>query len=134
MPPSRALVDAYAFTPASRWRRTDGSELVDWADQAIELADAGGWPVPALALARRGYARAIMGDRGGFDDIDRALDVARHGGDESVLSECVSHLGGAAIAYGDLARRRARSRRASPWSASAGCMGTSPIGCATSAT
>jgi len=49
---------------------------LEWAEKAIELAGKIGDPNVVRALGMRGIARVDTGDRGGVDDLRRAVDLA----------------------------------------------------------
>ena len=87
-----------------------GAEQIAWADQAIGLADAQGWPVPPLALARRGYARAIMGDEVGQRPRTRAQHQPQRAAADGALGVHMPRRW-AAIAYGDLGRAASALRQ-----------------------
>ena len=107
-PPTAALVDAYTTQTLVEMMEGSGSALLAWADKAIEVAEQLGIAPPAGALGRRGFARAMLGDRGGEDDLRRAVDIARHEGDSAVLANAVSDFGGAFVYRGDMAAAEAQ--------------------------
>jgi class 3 adenylate cyclase/tetratricopeptide (TPR) repeat protein len=99
--PSPVLIDAYAMQTLVEMIDGSGAGLLVWADKAIAAADLLGIPPPAGAIGRRGFARAMLGDRGGEDDLRLAIDLARASGDSVGLANAVSDLGGAFVYRGD---------------------------------
>jgi tetratricopeptide (TPR) repeat protein len=78
--PSPDLVDALTEVAHSAAIRGRSREGIDFADQAIDLADELGLPRPARALGVRGYARADLGDPAGLEDFREAIALAAAAG------------------------------------------------------
>jgi class 3 adenylate cyclase/tetratricopeptide (TPR) repeat protein len=107
-PPTPTLVDAYAMQTLVEMMEGSGAALLNWADKAIAVAERLGIAPPAGALGRRGFARAMLGDPGGEDDLRRAIHIARREGDSHALANAVSDLGGAFVYRGDMAGAEAQ--------------------------
>ena len=99
--PTVALVNAYALQTHVEMTEGSGADLLVWADKAMATAEQLGVAPPAAALGRRGFARAMLGDRGGEADLQRAVEIARATGDSVALANAVSDLGGAYAYRGD---------------------------------
>jgi class 3 adenylate cyclase/tetratricopeptide (TPR) repeat protein len=80
-PPGPELVAAYAELAAMRVVFEACPEAIGAAEQALRLASGLGLAVPARALGYRGHARALLGEREGLDDMQRALALAVEQGD-----------------------------------------------------
>ena len=75
-PSGPELVAAYARVAGSRSLGARYQEAIVAAERALALAAELGLPEPAAALGTRGEARCYLGDRDGFEDIRRALQLA----------------------------------------------------------
>ena len=84
---ARALEDR-AFWAA--WKAPELS--ISLADQSIEMCRQLGADEPVDALQYRGTCRAQLGDRGGLDDIHRAIKLLEARGDEAALCKCYFNL------------------------------------------
>jgi class 3 adenylate cyclase/tetratricopeptide (TPR) repeat protein len=78
--PSPDLIDALSEVAHSAAIKGRAQEGIDFADQAIDLADELGLPCPARALGVRGYARADLGDPAGLEDFREAIALAADAG------------------------------------------------------
>lgn len=72
-PPTPALVDAYGRLAHVQVRAGAYAEAIDAADLALNAAADLGLSEAAWALAFRGEARALLGDRDGFAEMERAV-------------------------------------------------------------
>ena len=66
----------------------DPQQMLDAADQAVEICDRLRLPEPAIALHCRADARLALGDLDGFEDYERAVAAARAqglGGDRATI-------------------------------------------------
>jgi len=61
-------------------------EVIEAADRVVATCRQLALPEPAVALSFRGIARVDLGDRGGIDDMDRALAAAKAQGLADVLT------------------------------------------------
>jgi class 3 adenylate cyclase/tetratricopeptide (TPR) repeat protein len=95
-PPGPELVAAQAELAARRAIGSAYTETVTAAEQALQLAAELDLAEPARALGYRGYARCMLGDRSGLDDMRRALELALEQGQSRI----------AAILYNNLALAR----------------------------
>jgi class 3 adenylate cyclase len=71
--PGEALVEAYGELAASQFLAGAYPEAIVTAERALALAERLGLPVPARALAFRGFARAYLGDADGLGEMERVL-------------------------------------------------------------
>jgi class 3 adenylate cyclase/tetratricopeptide (TPR) repeat protein len=74
-------------------------QCIEYATNALDLAEDLGLPTPAQALAFRGTFRADAGDVGGIDDLQRAIALAMEAGRGLDVGMFFSYL---AIAMSDL--------------------------------
>ena len=74
-PPGPALIAAHTQLAAAHFLAGSFGEAIAAADRACALAETFGVPEPARAIARRGFARAVLGDPGGLAEMERALSL-----------------------------------------------------------
>jgi tetratricopeptide (TPR) repeat protein len=73
--PGPELVDALTGVASAHFLRGMYAAAVETADRALALADQLGLATPGGALSVRGFARCYVGDQGGLDDAERALEL-----------------------------------------------------------
>jgi class 3 adenylate cyclase/tetratricopeptide (TPR) repeat protein len=76
-PEKAAVLAAWAMRCASAYM---GEEAVAAADRALEVSSRLGLPESVHALGWKGMARCDLGDRGGLDDLQRAIEQGRDRG------------------------------------------------------
>ncbi len=74
--PSPELVTLLAACASAASNQARNLDAIRYADRALALAADLGLPEPALALAWRGFARAVLGDARGIDEVRRATVIA----------------------------------------------------------
>ena len=85
-PEKARVLDMHALTVAIEY--DDPQQMLDAADQAMEICDLLRLPEPAIALHCRADARLALGDLDGFEDYERAVAAARAqglGGDRATI-------------------------------------------------
>jgi tetratricopeptide (TPR) repeat protein len=75
------LVAAHAEFAAGRMISSDYPGAIAQADRSLELSAKLGLPESARALGFRGVSRCFLGDRRGFDDMQRALELSLQQGE-----------------------------------------------------
>ena len=65
---------------------------IEAADRALALADELGLPVPARALGYRGSARAMLGERDGYAELERAIQLLIESGASSYAATAMHNL------------------------------------------
>ena len=76
--PSSELVYAYAQTAGEEWASGRTRECLVWAEKAIDLGDRLGVKDQAIrARGFRGAARCDLGDSGGLEEVENALELAQ---------------------------------------------------------
>ncbi len=120
--PSAEHVRLWTRLAVTKMLLEDHEAILFWAERAIELAERLGMPEAARALEWRGWARAALGDRGGVEDMRRAVDASDAQGDDghnvasfaANLAMAVLQYEGPQVALSDLleAEEVARSRGA----------------------
>jgi class 3 adenylate cyclase/tetratricopeptide (TPR) repeat protein/predicted transcriptional regulator len=93
LPPSPALVDALSRLAGTEVLQGRPQSAIDYADQALALADQLGLDPPAKALSIRGGARADLGDRAGLVDFQHAIDLATAAGQGSEVASVHNDYG-----------------------------------------
>jgi tetratricopeptide (TPR) repeat protein len=78
--PSTELIEALTLDAAMSVPLGDLVRALESATRAIRVAASLGLPAPASAIGQRGTARAVLGDRGGLDDLTCALELATQEG------------------------------------------------------
>jgi class 3 adenylate cyclase/tetratricopeptide (TPR) repeat protein len=106
-----ATVEAYEAMTFVEMTTGSGRACIDWADRAVELAERIGHPVPLMALDRRGYSRAMLGDAGGLDDLDRVIEIAEATNQSAVLANALSEQIGAHLYLGEFDASEEFARR-----------------------
>ncbi len=71
------LAAAYARMAKFAYVGGHDRDAISWAERSIALAETIGVPQEITALGARGGGRAALGDRGGLDDMRRAIVLAR---------------------------------------------------------
>ena len=71
------LVAAYARMASFSYVAGHDQDAIGWAERSIALAEMIGVEEEVAAVGARGGARATLGDRGGLEDIRRAIALAR---------------------------------------------------------
>ncbi len=89
--PSPELVALLAACAAAASNHANNLDAIRYADRSLALAADLGLPEPALALAWRGLARAVLGDAEGIDEVRRALALATAAEDGARMAS-VNHL------------------------------------------
>jgi class 3 adenylate cyclase len=74
-PTSPALIAAHTQLAAAHFLAGSHGEAIAAADRACALAETFGVPEPARAIARRGFARAYLGEPDGTAEMERALSL-----------------------------------------------------------
>ncbi len=128
IPPTMTLAEACAYQTLVEMTQGSGAALIRWADRAIEIAGTLGQAPPPSALARRGFTRAMLGDADGAHDLERAVELARAGGDSIGLANAVSDLGGAYACRGDMPRVEACVRESIAIARARGLPGAEALG------
>ncbi|HSM38817.1 MAG TPA: AAA family ATPase, partial [Candidatus Limnocylindrales bacterium] len=75
VPPGPVLVATLAQLAAARVVDASLRTAIDAADRALSLAEELGLPVPARALGYHGAAMAMLGEREGFAELERAIEL-----------------------------------------------------------
>jgi class 3 adenylate cyclase/tetratricopeptide (TPR) repeat protein len=91
--PGPQLVDAYEVMASTWYRRGDDFEAIAWAERALALAHDLHLPEPARTISIRGGARVSQGQKGGREDLERALDLALERGLGRETAIIYNHLG-----------------------------------------
>ena len=74
-PPSEALVAAYGQLANGQAIAGAPDDAIAAAERAIALAEQLGLPAPARALGYLGFARALLGDEDGLEEMEHALSL-----------------------------------------------------------
>jgi class 3 adenylate cyclase len=111
VPPSRATVAVLIASATRAMLVGDSVSALEQATRARLLADELDWEEGSTsALQTCGSARVTLGDAGGLDDLQAAIDSARAAGALSVLARAYNSLSVAHVELGDLrAASEARS-------------------------
>ena len=94
-PPGIALARAYAFRAEEEMFGGHVRESLGFADRALKLRNDAPEDdeIAVMALHIRGDARCSLGDEGGLEDLERALQRARAGDDAADIVTSGSYLG-----------------------------------------
>jgi class 3 adenylate cyclase/tetratricopeptide (TPR) repeat protein len=112
---ARALVEHMEVSPAKArvigtvarflMIASEYDEAISVGRQALEMAEQLGLAdLQAHALDIIGAARAHLGDRGGFEDLDRSVELAAEVNAPHELCRALNNLGSALSAWGELGR------------------------------
>jgi class 3 adenylate cyclase len=91
-PPGPTLVAAYTQLASAHFLTGAYDEAIAAADRACALAETLGLPEPARAIARRGIARAYLGDPDGLAEMERALSLLIEEGDGNEAAALLNNL------------------------------------------
>jgi tetratricopeptide (TPR) repeat protein len=88
-PPGPTLIAAHTNLAAAHFLTGEYDEAIAAADRACSLAETFGMPEPARAIARRGFARAFLGNPDGLVEMERALSllIEQGAGDEAARTQ-----------------------------------------------
>jgi class 3 adenylate cyclase/tetratricopeptide (TPR) repeat protein len=94
-PPGIELARAYAFRAEEAMFAGHARESLGFADRALELRDDAPEDdeIAVMALHIRGDARCSLGEEGGLEDLERALQRAQAGDDAADIVTSGSYLG-----------------------------------------
>ena len=92
LPPGQGLVAALGQLAASLVVDTQHPAAIAAADRALSLAAELGLPLPARALAYRGAARCLRGDRGGLAELEQARDLLAEAGAGALAQTAMHNL------------------------------------------
>ena len=103
IPPSRATVAVLTSSATRAMLKGDSATALDLASRAHALSEELGWEEGRFStLQTRGSTRVTLGDVGGLDDLNTAIESARAAGALSVVSRTLNSLSVAHIELGDL--------------------------------
>ena len=91
-PPGPTLVAAHTQLAAAHFLAGSHGEAIAAADRACALAETFGTPEPARAIARRGFARASLGDPDGLAEMERALPMLIEQGEGNEAARTQNNL------------------------------------------
>jgi tetratricopeptide (TPR) repeat protein len=86
------LVAALAQLAAAQVVNVENPKAIVSSDRALALAAELALPVPARALAYRGAARCLMGDRGGLAELEQACDLMIEAGAGALAATSMHNL------------------------------------------
>ena len=98
LPPSPALAKAYCFRADLHMESHENESAIEFARRAIALAEL--WNDQLIicdALSALGVARLIVGDDGGWADLDRGLRIALAGGFQEQVASAYTDLSAMAV-------------------------------------
>lgn len=119
-PAGPALLAAFEYQTFVELKSGTGPDLIRWANRSLELARTLGLPVPDAVLGRRGFFRAMYGERGGLDDLTRAVDAARIADRSADLATAIKDLGGGHRFLGERAAAEERFLECAEFAAARG--------------
>ncbi len=108
LPPQAELSMAYSNRAELDLESCAPDSGLDWSLRAVELAEALGCERALIrALRALGTVRLAVGDRSGWDDLERSLELAQRGAHREEIARTYSSLAAIAVArrrYGDAHR------------------------------
>jgi tetratricopeptide (TPR) repeat protein len=91
-PPGAPLVAALGQLAAANVVDAQLSQSIEAADRALAMAEELGLPVPARAMGYRGSARAMLGDRDGYAELERAIQLMIESGASTYAATAMHNL------------------------------------------